>query len=91
MAIQQKADKLRGRQALVEFDGRTCRVDIVTHIRGSIWLVDGLDLPKRFERYRGCRRTTVSRDALTLIADPPVVRKARNALDLMIDKACGLA
>lgn len=60
---------LRGRRAWVEFDGKRCLVDIVTHIRDELWLIDGRSLPKRFERYLGCRRTTVSVDALTLVPE----------------------
>jgi hypothetical protein len=63
-------DNLKGWQALVEFDGELRVVDIVTHIRGPIWLVEGQDLPRRFERHRGCRRTTVTEDRLLLTAPP---------------------
>lgn len=63
-------DNLRGLDAWVEFDGTSRRVTIVTHIRGSIWLVEGRALPKRFARWAGrIRRTTVTRDKMTLIED----------------------
>jgi hypothetical protein len=63
-------DNLRGWRVLVEIDGKDRLVTVVTHIRNGIWLVDGRTLPKRFERYLGCRRTTVPREAMTLVEKP---------------------
>jgi hypothetical protein len=63
-------DNLRGWDVLVEFDGIDRLVSVVTHIRNGIWLVEGRTLPKRFERYSGCRRTTVARESMTLVAAP---------------------
>lgn len=65
-----KAENLRGWQALVTFDGSDRLVTIVTHIRNGVWLVEGRTLPSRFERYRGCRRTTVPVERLMLVAQP---------------------
>jgi len=70
LAVMTPKKNLRGWSASVDFDGVDRVVTVVTHVRNDIWLIDGRTLPKRFERYHGCRRTTVPRDWLTLIAPP---------------------
>lgn len=65
-----KSENLRGWEAIVDFDGAPRMVTIITHIRGDRWMVEGRELPKRFERYRGCRRTVVMRSQMMLYAGP---------------------
>jgi len=59
-------NNLRGWEAIVYIDDEPCWVTIITHIRNDRWLVEGDDLPERFERYRGCRRTIVEREDMML-------------------------
>ncbi len=63
----QREKNLRGRHGVVVFDERACLVTIITHTRHDRWLVTGPELPKRFERDSGCRRTVVPRDEIHLL------------------------
>lgn len=67
-----KGNNLRGRTALVKVDGQVCKVTIVTHIRGDIWMVEGDALPVKYQRYYDSDRrvTTVKRRALVLVDEP---------------------
>jgi hypothetical protein len=48
-------------------DGHWCRVEVVTHIRGDRWLVEGATLPAWYRRGRwGPRRTIVAESEMRL-------------------------
>ena len=58
------SENWRGLDILAKIDGVLYPVTVVTHIRNGVWLVDGRALPKRFEIYRGCRRTTITEEQM---------------------------
>jgi hypothetical protein len=58
---------LRGQHVIVTFDGKPCRVRILTHIRGERWMITGRELPKRFQQPDGSRRTVVYKTEMELV------------------------
>ena len=64
---------LRGRRALVVLDGVTHEVEVVTHIRDGLWLVEGptLDAKPRWkgDTKRHPHRLTVRETALQVLPD----------------------
>jgi hypothetical protein len=58
---------LRGQHVIVTFDGKPCRVRILTHIRGGLWMITGRELPIRFRRTDGSRRTVINETDMELV------------------------
>jgi hypothetical protein len=58
---------LRGQHAIVTFDGKPCRVRILTHIRGEYWMITGRELPERFQQPDGSLRTVIKEFDMELV------------------------